>query len=345
MNIEKNVKIAMAAFFATSSAVFLTDFFYFKKESPLNLFFAAVGAVFLVLFEVYIRIQHNIDNKFTGIGKEFEKAEDMQKHFLDSHLMLEREEAEKMNRMAAENAERFFIMKNEFDFKLLNLKDVVEKKLQEIRQKQSELGEFLTNLQADIKKSETVVFDALNSLHGRTGIYVAEEVKKSLLQLAPDLFSYRSVLYIGVNPIRSLFLEEFIKAGFRTTVLEIFEPNVDFLRNLNLVDEVIEGDIVDFDFKNSFDVIFWWHGPEHIGESLLEPILKKMENFAKVVAIGCPWGKYEQGEKYGNPYEKHLSQYREGYFEKLGYKVNYFGIRDIRDSNICAVKYNNNAAS
>jgi hypothetical protein len=167
-----------------------------------------------------------------------------------------------------------------------------------------------------------------------------EQRKNSLLRVAQDIFNFKSVLYIGAHKERSQILEEFLKNNYKITLLEVFKPNVDYWKSSGLIDEVVEGDVRTFDSDKKFDVVFWWHGPEHIKEGELLPTLSRIEEIAeKMVVLGCPWGECDQGVSYGNEFETHHTIFNEGYFEKLGYKTDYLGRRDLRLSNICAVKY------
>ena len=135
------------------------------------------------------------------------------------------------------------------------------------------------------------------------------------------------------------FAKDFFQNGCAVTVVEAFEPNVQFIRDLTWVEEVIHSDIRRFSSNKEFDIVFWWHGPEHISSADLAKVVRRLEVHAtKAVVLGCPWGRYEQTAKDGNPYEAHLSQYDHGDFERLGFEVEYLGNRDSRGSNITAVK-------
>lgn len=292
--------------------------------------FVIFCAVFFILFEFYLRIQHNIDN-IDNVKIEIEGTNKLVEKFLETavkqientmELLCKDIKArlENLFDLGSQNTDKIFLTKSSLEYKMLDLKYNIEKNMNEIKGAASKtyLQQFLLE------------------------IYATEGQKDSLFKIAPDVFSHKTVLYIGASKERSLFLEEFIKAGYKITILEVFRQNIEFLKNLPFECNIIEGDVRSFAFKDKFDVVFWWHGPEHVEESKLKDTLKILESSAnKLVVLGCPWGSHPHGEIYGNPYEKHLSQYYEGYFEKFGYKTNYFGRRDVICSNITAVKYIN----
>lgn len=161
----------------------------------------------------------------------------------------------------------------------------------------------------------------------------------SLNRIAPDLFSYKSVLYIGARTARMDYGKEFKESGFDITVAEIYKPNVEYLRSVEWIKEVIECDIRKIDISNTFDVVFWWHGPEHVKQDELAITINRIEKLSRnLVVLGCPWGKFEQGAEDGNPNEVHLSYLLPEDFESIGYSVECLGDKDVRGSNITSVK-------
>lgn len=162
----------------------------------------------------------------------------------------------------------------------------------------------------------------------------------SLKRLVPDLFTKkRRVLNIGARTDRFEFGQEFSQGGCEISILEIFPENVKYLKTLDFVSEVYEGDVQTYEFDKPFDCIFWWHGPEHIEKDQLESTLKKIEsNATELVVLGCPWGLYKQNEMYENIHERHVSAFHEGDFLKLGYDVECLGKRNVKGSNLTSVK-------
>jgi len=163
---------------------------------------------------------------------------------------------------------------------------------------------------------------------------------QSLKRLIPDLFTYKSVLYIGARNKRIDYGDMFRENQYQITIVEIFKPNVKYLKTIKWIKDVIHADINTFKTNNKYDIVFWWHGPEHIEKSKLQGIISKLETFADVaVVLGCPWGDVVQANKDNNPYERHISYLDCGDFESMGYKTEFIGPKDIMGSNITAVKY------
>ena len=154
--------------------------------------------------------------------------------------------------------------------------------------------------------------------------------KKRKLQIAkiPNVYAYETLLYIGASPSRFELIDEFFYAKYKIDVLEIFEPNVQALEVLNrrwkIFNKIMLGDVrkVEEILQHRYDVIVFWHGPEHIGLLDFVPTMKKLEDFAKRLLIcGCPWGDYPQGAVDGNEHEKHVSSLFPKDFQKLGFKT------------------------
>jgi hypothetical protein len=148
-----------------------------------------------------------------------------------------------------------------------------------------------------------------------------ETRRNSIIHLVPGVFKgeYKTVLNIGANAGRFSFGEDFRAAGYEITVLELYQVNVDSLKKLGWVKNAFCGDIRTFTTQEKYDVIFWWHGPEHVYEKELPPILQNLEKMcSKVVILGCPWG-------LSTADPTHISHYDYGTFEKLGYTVDCLG--------------------
>lgn len=169
--------------------------------------------------------------------------------------------------------------------------------------------------------------------------YISQKRKDNLLALCPEIFESKSVLYVGARPSRADFLDDFHKNGCGITILEIYPENAEYFKKFPWL-EVVEGDVRNFFTDRKFDTIFWWHGPEHIEERDLEMTLKKIESFAnKFVVLGCPWGMVPQWKSLEkNPFEEHKAFFDTGYFERLGYKTDYSGVKGRMGSNIISYK-------
>jgi len=165
----------------------------------------------------------------------------------------------------------------------------------------------------------------------------------SLQRMAPDLFDYKTVLNVGARTNRFHYGDEFKEAGYEITILEPFKANVDYLRTLPWIHETIQGDVRDltifYERNQTFDVVFWWHGPEHVIESDLRGVLPELEKISNhLIVLGCPWGHNPQGAEAGNPWERHLGHYTHNIFEDFGYEVECLGFKNVGGSNITSVK-------
>jgi len=148
----------------------------------------------------------------------------------------------------------------------------------------------------------------------------------SILRTDPKLQTYKSVLYIGAkmgtNPKALGYMggrHLSLFKGMDVTLMDAWLPNVEGLREH--FPKVIHSDIRDYlDSGDVYDVVMWWHGPEHIPENELPGILEKIKKLARhIVILGCPNGKYPQGEYGGNPFEVHVSHLNDEFLNNLGY--------------------------
>ncbi len=166
----------------------------------------------------------------------------------------------------------------------------------------------------------------------------------------PDLFGgrYSSVLYVGANKKRQHFLNRFEESGYRRIViLEAHRENYGFLKEKFEAKnpdtyQVVWGKVQEIERfpLGRFDVVFFWHGPEHLQQHQISPTLEKLERVCNhLVVCGMPFGFYEQGPEYGNPFETHQSHIYPPFLEGLGYKTETLGNRDQMGANITAWKY------
>lgn len=186
-----------------------------------------------------------------------------------------------------------------------------------------------------------------------------------LIRNIPDVFNYHSVLYIGAKvmkrwPKGMTFMDGFRDAAYEIDVLEPWWRNVVGLHQFNdhgreFKDDVfippgtfrriISGDVRKVGrlvYKN-YDVVMFWHGPEHLASEEILITLRKLENIAtKIVVVGCPYGEYKQGEVGGNRFEKHLISLYPEFFEDIGWEHAELGERDVRTSNLLAWKRTDN---
>lgn len=142
----------------------------------------------------------------------------------------------------------------------------------------------------------------------------------------PNLFSIgKTVLYVGATPRRFQMGKELFEAGCEITLLEVFRPYADHYTGHPWLKEIICEDVRSIGKLNrKWDVVIWWHGPEHIKRSELDGVLSSLEAVAsKLIVLGCPWGVNRQGMTSGNPYSVHQQSLSLDDF--VGYKTRTLG--------------------
>ncbi len=173
--------------------------------------------------------------------------------------------------------------------------------------------------------------------------------KRQILKHIPGVVKCKSMLYIGANPRRFEMLDLFWAEApqMKVDVLEAWEPNVEGLKKLNakygIFTKIIHGDVRDVSEYipkgNFYDVIMFWHGPEHLPSNAFHNVLVMLEKIAtKYVILGCPWGKFPQKDVGGNPFEEHKSSFHPGEFHLWGYKTDTIKKPDKRGGHILAWK-------
>jgi len=156
----------------------------------------------------------------------------------------------------------------------------------------------------------------------------------------PDLLDYETLLYIGASIARNEMLPYFLEKEYRITILEVWTENVLYYK------QDPRFSIIQADVRNvgkfplgQFDIVMWWHGPEHVEKDVLPNIFNELfKHTKKVLVLACPWGRYEQGTARGNPYEEHKSHLDEGFFRELGFSTSTLGRKNVRGSNLLAWK-------
>jgi len=170
----------------------------------------------------------------------------------------------------------------------------------------------------------------------------------SIMRMVPGLFIknyYKSILNIGAGPNRFDYSDEFKQAGYDVTVMEYYQDNCDNLKiSMPWLKNIICGDVKNINLSEKYDVVFWWHGPEHLLSDDISPTVMNLERLCnKVIILGCPWGEYKTecgGPTDYNP-AGHNSHNDYQIFENIGYSVECLGSKDVHGSNITAVKYIN----
>jgi hypothetical protein len=155
--------------------------------------------------------------------------------------------------------------------------------------------------------------------------------RDALLLAIPNILQNlnKSMLYIGASTNRAHWLEEFTQI-YQTDVLEIWQPNLEFITK-NYKCNTILGDVRTTQLK-FYDIIFWWHGPEHIHKNELPTTLNNLENKTNLIVLACPKGSYPQDTIYGNPYEEHLWNIEPEDLNNLGYSTSIIVRKPIPDA-------------
>lgn len=164
-----------------------------------------------------------------------------------------------------------------------------------------------------------------------------------LIENIPDVFDYASVLYVGASCDRQQMLKDFRNRNFIIDIVEPFKDNYEYCKLIPGIRKVYDDTIQLYASRTEnykqYDVVFWWHGPEHISDKEVERTFNQIEAMAtKLVVLGCPWGKYEQGPIKGNIYEIHKTDWDVKDFESMGYKTSTLGQKDVSGSNLLAWK-------
>lgn len=172
---------------------------------------------------------------------------------------------------------------------------------------------------------------------------MTDQAQTEAIREIPELWEAPgTVLYVGARPGRMNGLQELRLFGHRVTLLEAFEPNCEAFRKMpELVERVVHGDVRDAAKLElgRFDIVFWFHGPEHVHRHELAGVLRALEGMAdRVVVLGSPWGEWPQGEAYGNPYEVHVSALEAADYARLGYSVRPFDAEEKLDRRLTAWK-------
>jgi len=160
------------------------------------------------------------------------------------------------------------------------------------------------------------------------------------LKCLPDLLDKPGkLLYVGGHLRYGRALQMtglFRDTGWTVDVIEVFPENLIQLQNVKWINALIGMDVREFYSEERYDCVMLWHGPEHFTKDEFPALLERMKTYADCVVFGCPNGKYDQGDEYGNPYERHLSTWYKEDFEKLGMQADAIGERDVKQGNIIA---------
>lgn len=162
--------------------------------------------------------------------------------------------------------------------------------------------------------------------------------------ISEHAYPIKSILNVGVGPnMESLAWNTFLKEIWPSVEtfhnLEITKTNAEKARKHPswLINQVTVGDIKKIDEyfgPNSFDLIFWNQGPEHIYREEHEDCFSRLSKVAsRAIYIHCPWGSGYDGDIW------HFSKsIRVGEFEAHGFDCKYHGVEDTTDAGIMGYK-------
>ncbi len=176
---------------------------------------------------------------------------------------------------------------------------------------------------------------------------IKQERERTLRECIPDLFTtrFKSVLYVGANTRRQHLLDSFKENSYRITILEIFDKNVEFLKEkLSGTDiSVMQGDVRNVDGLNlgRFDTVFYWHGIDCLPREDIIPTISKLEKTAEhLIVLGVPFGRYPDVHTSYNNNKNDIqaSPVYPDFLEGLGYKTRTLGPQDTQGSSIISWK-------
>lgn len=335
MDIEKKVKVFLILGILFLFFIYLEVFVNFRLAISWLLTLAVFFVALLVAIELYLRLQHNIERKFIRTMREVNTLGEALDIKLGNNL------SKNLRDLDSKLSDNLNVLDNKLNKNAKDLWNKMNKNVGKLDSLKESFDAHKKELSGDIANISQKGELQLRRIDHFYWVYNKERRVKRLLILAPDLFKYKTLFYIGARKDRYDFLEMFEEHKYDIDILEVFGENVRFLKTLSWVSKVIKGDVTKFKPKKKYDIVFWWHGPEHVRKGKLAKVLKVLESSArKMVVLGCPWGNVSQSKELEeeNPYEKHLNSFDIGFFEKRGYKTDYFGIKDVMGSNIIAVK-------
>lgn len=152
--------------------------------------------------------------------------------------------------------------------------------------------------------------------------------------LLNDKENFKNVLNIGIVnlPDKMYEIDTFVRImqnlniNPSVTHLEIFKRNCDIGLSKYPNHRFINGDVRNIlQLTNEkYDLIFWWHGPEHIYENELITTIQNVESLLNkngVIILGSPDGWQEQHNDDGNIHNDHYSGPDTEFYKNLGYDV------------------------
>ena len=200
------------------------------------------------------------------------------------------------------------------------------------------MKEILENSRKIISNDRTV-FASSSDWTDKRRVYF--EVYKKLLE---NCYPIETILNIGIGPNLSALKWNKIISDLWPCMTYLENLDLDKLaikkakdHNNPLISNVYYGDIKDLESlydENSFDLIYWNQGPEHIYREERESTFRGLEKVAsKAIFMHCPWGSGYDYDKWH--YSKNIQK---GEFESFGFTCMYHGKINTKTTGIMSYK-------
>ena len=157
----------------------------------------------------------------------------------------------------------------------------------------------------------------------------------------PQVLDKRTCLYVGAWPGGTALIPELRAAGYELTIVEVWAPYVVDLQHEMLPHEkVVCSDIRTWEADSKYDLVIWWHGPEHMPIADWEATLEKLDGCARAwCVVAGPWGPYRQPPIDGNPQQEHVAVLEAKWFSARGWNVKTFGRHGIPGGEVVAWRH------
>jgi hypothetical protein len=148
---------------------------------------------------------------------------------------------------------------------------------------------------------------------------------------------FKRMLYVGASSYRRPTDYKSLRRMTDTLdCLEVWPAYADELKTRKWYDSVECGDIAEWNDPQDYDLVVWWHGPEHMDLDRALETIQRLPTLVPEVWLATPWGKCPQGVHRGNPYQRHLSTWYPELYEQCDYAVGGSGKPNKRGSHLVA---------
>jgi ubiquinone/menaquinone biosynthesis C-methylase UbiE len=143
-----------------------------------------------------------------------------------------------------------------------------------------------------------------------------------VLSVLPQKLSGSFILDVGCGRGEWGSLLRARKESFHLVGVDIWRPHLRRLCKRRVYDELIQIKAPNLPFKDkSFDISLACEVLEHLDKDDGYELLKELERVSrKMIVVSTPMNWFQM-EIYGNPYERHVSEWRPQEFTSLGFKV------------------------